>query len=64
MQLFKHLTLKRLEGKCDSPVPVIFPKMHFLESFYVTFNIIIGHIFPENFIEIPDVFGKYEDFLL
>ena len=26
--------------------------------FFVTFNIIISHIFPENFIEFPQVFQK------
>ena len=26
--------------------------------FLVTFNIIISHVFPENFIEIPQVFQK------
>ena len=32
--------------------------------FFVAFNIIINHIFPENFIVIPQVVRGYEDFLL
>ena len=30
--------------------------------FFVTFNVIISHIFPENFIEIPQVFRSNENF--
>ena len=31
--------------------------------FFVTFDIITSHIFPENFIEIPQAFRRYEEFL-
>ena len=31
--------------------------------FFVNFNIIISHIFRENFIEMSEVVYKYEDFL-
>ena len=30
---------------------------------FVTFNIIISYIFPENFIEIPKSLRRYDDFL-
>ena len=48
------LTLKRLgeEKGVNLTPPVVFPKM------FVTFNIIISHVFPENFIEIPLVVKK------
>ena len=41
---------------------MIFPKMYFLDRGrsvgFVTFNIIISHIFPENVIKIPIVVQK------
>ena len=56
------LTLKRLGGVNLIP-PVFFPRICYLERewkpvFLVTFNIIISHIFPENFIEITQVIQK------
>ena len=44
-------------GRSIWPLPVVFRKMYLLKRgwntvFFVTFNIIIRHIFPENFIEI------------
>ena len=32
--------------------------------FFVTFNIIISHIYPENFIEIPQLVQKIWNFIL
>ena len=56
----KSLTIKRLgEGQFDPPV--VFPNMHLLERerwFFVTFNVIRSHIFPESFIEISQVIKK------
>ena len=45
------------------PPPVVFRKMYSLKRvklwwLFVTFNIIISHIFPENFIKIPQVVQK------
>ena len=49
------LTFKML-GVNLTPLPVVFPKMCFLERvelcFFVTLNIIISYIFPENLINI------------
>ena len=49
------LTLKKL-GWINLTLPVVFAKAYFLKRvkplFIVTFNIILGHIFPENFIKI------------
>ena len=53
-------------GKCDLfgnlTSPVIFPKIHSTERvkpcFFVTFDIILSHIFPENLIEISQVSQK------
>ena len=66
------LTLKRLGGgggererggETDPPPPVIFLKnVSFKERLkswcFVTFNIILRHILPENFIEFPQVIQK------
>ena len=48
---------------CDLPHPcALFKNVFFREKvipfFFVTFNNIISHIFPENFIEIPQVVQK------
>ena len=58
------LTLKRLGGGGQFDPPSVFPS-GFSKNvsskervFFVTFNIIISHIFPENFIEIPQVVQK------
>ena len=56
------LTPKELErGHFDSP-PCGFSKYvsskEKMKPFFVTFNIIISHIFPENLIEIPQVVQK------
>ena len=48
-----HLTIKRLGGQFDSPL-WFFQKLFF----FVTFNIIIRSIFPENFIVIPQIIHK------
>ena len=45
------------------PHPMVFQKMYLLKErvklwFFVTFNIILKNIFPENFIEIPRVVQK------
>ena len=63
MEIF--LMLKRLVDNLTSPVV-------FLENvsakeivnswFFVTFNIIISHIFPENSIEIPPAVQKIDNF--
>ena len=49
------INLQNAGGQFD-PLPVVFPKMCFLERvklcFFVTLNIIISCIFPENFINI------------
>ena len=54
-------------GVCqfDTPTPLVFPKMCFLERerkrerekscLLFTFNIILSQVFPENFIAIPEV---------
>ena len=57
------LTLKRLEGGGGNLTPrprVVFQKLYLLNrgwnpGFFVTFKIMIRHIFPENIIEIPQV---------
>ena len=47
-----------------SPLPYVFIKIYPLERdrvkswFFLRFNIIISHIFPENFIETPQVIQK------
>ena len=56
------LTLKQQGGGNLTP-PVVFPKMYPSKErlnpwFFMTINIIISHIFPENFIEIPQVVQK------
>ena len=53
--VFKSLTVKRLRGQFD-PAPCCFAETAFF--FFVTFDIIIGYIFTENFIEIPQVVQK------
>ena len=56
------LTLQRLEGERGQfdPLPLWFFQEHW---FFVTFNIIISHIFPENF-KFFKSFRKCENFLL
>ena len=65
----QRLTLKRLGSRFDPPLPdPPHPLCGFLKNvsskervkpwFSVTFNIIISPIFPENFIEIPQVVQK------
>ena len=58
--LVAALTLKRLVGQIDPLPPMVFRKMYLLKRpwFFVTFDIIISHIFPENFIEILQVVQK------
>ena len=55
---FRLITLKRLGGQIDLKIL----KSYFLETvkpwFFVAFNIIIRHTFPENFIEILQVVWK------
>ena len=47
-------------GQFDTP-PLVFQKIYVLERedealfFFFNFNIIISHIFPENFTKIPQV---------
>ena len=50
------------DGQIDPP-PVVFQKMYLLKrgwnpGFFGTVNIILKHIFPENFIEFPEVVQK------
>ena len=54
------LTLKWLGGQCDSPLcsKNVSSKDRVEPWFFVTFNIIISYIFPENFIEILLVVQK------
>ena len=58
------LTLQRLEGGEEGGVSPcdfsknISSKERVKSCFFVTFNIIISHIFPENLIEIPQVVQK------
>ena len=59
------LTLKRLGGQIASPAPApccfsknASSKERVKPRFFGTFNIIISHIFPENFIEILQVVQK------
>ena len=64
----KYLTLKRLGGEGEGGgvnliPPVVFSKIvsskqRVKPRFFVTFKIIIRYIFPENFIEIPQVVQK------
>ena len=56
-----NLTLKRLGGQFDTPCGFsknVSSKERAKPWFFVTFNIIIRHIFPENFIEIPQFVQK------
>ena len=69
-----HLTLKRLRGMGSIWPPAVFPEMCFLKReretesgtqfFFVAFNIIKSHVFPENFTEIPQVVQKMWRFSL
>ena len=55
------LTLKRLGGQFDPPCGFaknVSSKEQVKPWFFVTFNIIISYIFPENFIEITLVVQK------
>ena len=56
-------------GRIQFDPPVVFPKMYLLERerrckilFVFTFNIIICHIFPDNIIDICQVFQKMKIF--
>ena len=66
-QLAKNLTLKKAGGLIWTPV-CFFPKLYLLKRgetlVFVTFNIIISHIFPENFIKILQVAQKIWRFSL
>ena len=57
-----YLTLKQLgEGQFNPPCGFsknVSSKEKVKPCFFVTFNIIISHIFLENFIEIPQVVQK------
>ena len=65
---FVLLILKRLDGRGEEGVKLTPPHVVFSKNvsskervkprFFVTFNIIIRHIFPENFIEINQVVQK------
>ena len=61
---FQRLTLKRLGGlggQFDAPCGFsknVSSKERVKPWFSVTFSIILSHIFPENFIEIPQVVQK------
>ena len=55
------LNLKQLERQFNPPCSFsknVSSKERLKRWFFVTFNIIIGHIFPKNFIEIPQGFQK------
>ena len=63
MERKKILTLKRLREVSFTPPPLGFSKNvsskeRVKPCFFVTFNIIKSHIFPENFIEDPQVVQK------
>ena len=66
-QYFLKLTLKQLgEGQSDSS-PVVFRKVCLLKrgwnpGSFVTFNIIVSHIFPENLLKLLKSFRRYEGF--
>ena len=53
------LALKMSSGGQFDALPVVFPKLYFLERrlspAFFTFDIIIRHFFPEHFIKIPHV---------
>ena len=65
MHALMALTLKKLDGGQFDPIhspPVVFPKNVFLEGerdskslLFVTFKITISYMFPENFIEVPQL---------
>ena len=62
---FMFLIEKRLGDQIDHPCSFsknVFSRERERERvkpwFFVTFNIIISYVFPENFIEIPQVFQK------
>ena len=60
-------TLKSLGGQFDSPYSFsnnVFLKKRWNPGYFVTFSIIISHIFPENFIVIPQVVQKMWTFSL
>ena len=54
------LTLKMLWGQLNSPhPPMVFPKMHLLgRQWRHVFLWLLTHVFPENFIQIPQVIQK------
>ena len=65
MHALMALTLKKLGGGQFDPIhfpPVVFQKNMFLEGerdskslLFVTFKITISYMFPENFIEVPQL---------
>ena len=56
---YSCLNLKRLGGQFDpAPLPCVSSKERVKSWFFMTFDIIISHIFPESFIETPQVVQK------
>ena len=61
---YKKLTLKQQGGQFKPPSPPlwffenVYSKERVKPCLFATFNIIISHIFPENFTEIPQVVQK------
>ena len=53
----QNLTLERENSPCDFSKNASF-KERMKTCFFVTFNIILSHIFPENYIEFPQVVQK------
>ena len=61
VKLIYHLTLKQRSGQFDTLcgfLKNVSSKESVKPWFFVTFNIIISHIFPKNFIEIPQIVLK------
>ena len=57
--LYRNLRHEKIYTLKGWPPPVVFLKIYLLKrGFFVTFNFIISHNFPENFIEIPQVVQK------
>ena len=58
----EFLTLKQLWGQFDAPPCGFLENLSSIKRmklwFFVTFNIILRHIFPANFIEFPQVVQK------
>ena len=55
----QRLILKMSRGGQFDALPMVFPKLYFLEKGlspeFFSFNVIIRHILPEHFIEIPHI---------